>query len=258
MDNRRIDIVVDLETLGVENDAQILQLSMVCFDIFTGRISSVFNTVINPDFENKITKVNIDTLKWWTRNPDRVKILNRLLNGESTESNFENILYNTFNASKHTFANNNQLAVQFANYLVSVCKAKNEISKLNALEVGSDVCEIYLLKDIHLWGNGINFDNAIIKELCLKEIEDYPIDFRMDSDIRTLLDMTVENRLVRYHSKGETYDGTYTYIKDKVLEMVAESLHTTVEELGAIKHNAMFDCYYEAKLISYCFNQLVG
>lgn len=239
MSNKRIDIVVDLETLGVENSAPILQMSLAHFDIESGKIYSVFNTAISPSgLDEKLVKVNIETLKWWTGNPDRSKIFNQLLNGSAIDDiqNIEDIV-----TENRCFENNNRLAMQFYNFISQVRHAMNA----NSLD---EVC---------LWGNGIGFDNVILKELCLKEIQDYPINFRKDRDVRTILDMTVEKCLSKGGEERPTYEYIENAIKENINSLVEKEFFADIGSLEKYKHNAIIDCIYEAKLISYCHNILM-
>jgi len=62
----RVDIMVDIETLGTDNNAVITQVAAVCFDITTGVVSEKFNTCLDietyPEFH-----VDAGTLKWWLK-----------------------------------------------------------------------------------------------------------------------------------------------------------------------------------------------
>ena len=46
-------------------------------------------------------------------------------------------------------------------------------------------------KQVFLWGNGILFDNRIIKNKCKQFGFEYPIYYRNDMDVRTILEMAV-------------------------------------------------------------------
>lgn len=59
---KRIDIMVDLETLGKHEMNPVIQLSAVAFDIHSGRLLSEFNVHIR--LEDKLT-VDASTLDWW-------------------------------------------------------------------------------------------------------------------------------------------------------------------------------------------------
>lgn len=66
MDNRRVDVMVDIETLGTGKDATIFQISAVAFDIKTGEIMHEFNKI--ADIANS-GSLNVDgrTLSWWLK-----------------------------------------------------------------------------------------------------------------------------------------------------------------------------------------------
>ena len=71
----RIDIVVDLETLGTNNSPVIMQIGAAVFDITTGKIIRKFSH--NISIQSCINLgLNIDalTLKWWTKqDPNTIK-----------------------------------------------------------------------------------------------------------------------------------------------------------------------------------------
>ncbi len=60
---KTIDVMIDLETLGTDNDAHILSIGAVVFDRVTGAIPDEF-------YASNLTceqgrKVDIDTVRWW-------------------------------------------------------------------------------------------------------------------------------------------------------------------------------------------------
>lgn len=62
----RVDIMVDLETLGTHANSTIIQISAIAFDIKTGEHYYKFNKIAdiskNEDFEMNVSG---DTIKWW-------------------------------------------------------------------------------------------------------------------------------------------------------------------------------------------------
>jgi hypothetical protein len=143
----RIDIMVDIETLGTKSDSTIIQISSVAFNIITGDYIAKFNKIAdiskNKDYEMNVTG---DTLKWWL-NTDK-ELLTKLLNsgiGSSTE-----------------------LLESFNQYLIGLSS----------------------LGELHLWGNGILFDNKMIQHQLDGIGLNYPIKYKNDRDLRTLVDLT--------------------------------------------------------------------
>ena len=88
-------------------------------------------------------------------------------------------------------------------------------------------------ENIYLWGNGILFDNKIIKETFEKYKMEYPIHYRNDRDLRTVVDLAS--------------------IK---LNKTTEELKTLFENDKLKKHNGLDDCKYQIKLLCYCWHHL--
>jgi hypothetical protein len=87
--------------------------------------------------------------------------------------------------------------------------------------------------DLYLWGNGILFDNVKIKDMCKKYDYLYPIYYRNDRDVRTLLELASE-----VSGKSE----------DEIKQLV-----TNEDE---IKHDALDDVRYQVRLVVKC-NELI-
>lgn len=62
MNNKRIDIMVDIETLGRKAEAPITQISAVKFDITDGHVYSAINVPIDV---TTCTTIEGGTLLWW-------------------------------------------------------------------------------------------------------------------------------------------------------------------------------------------------
>ena len=75
--NKRVDIMVDIETLGTGADSTIFQISAIAFNILTGEHISEFNQIADIAKNNKLV-VDGSTLKWWL-NTDK-DLLTHLLN----------------------------------------------------------------------------------------------------------------------------------------------------------------------------------
>ena len=90
------------------------------------------------------------------------------------------------------------------------------------------------IKNVYLWGNGILFDNAKMQKFFDDNLLDYPIFFRNDRDVRTLLE------LASFKSGL-----TESEIKDSV---------TNEEE---VKHDAFDDIKFQIRLAHKCYEILV-
>lgn len=189
--NKRIDVMTDIETLGIKSDSTIFQISACAFNIETGDILDTFNQIIDIETINNM-KVDGSTIKWWL-NTDR-DLLHRLLTNKKALP-FDSVLEN------------------FHNWIIFLT---NDI------------------KDVYLWGNGILFDNKMIQtqmELCGL---DYPIYYKNDRDMRTIVELACRKLNVSLQDfKKQFADDTLT------------------------KHDAFDDVRWQIKVVSYCWNLLV-
>lgn len=140
----RIDILVNIETLGKSSNSTIFQISAASFCLFNGVIIDTF------DMRADISKLPINsegpTLKWWLNtNPE---LLKRLLNSGNL-SEFE-------------------LVKEFYDWLQK---------------------DIEVYENVYLWGNGILFDNRLLKSHMEAAGLTYPIFYRNDRDMRTILEL---------------------------------------------------------------------
>lgn len=185
---KRIDIVVDLETLGNKIDSSIIQFSAVAFNINSGEILGEFNEFIDTDLEE--VNSTSSTIAWWLRtNP--TLLLNILDKGFASNQNTKDVLL----------------------------KFNNWIDSFEA--------------DPYLWGNGILFDNKIIEFNCNLYGVPYPIFYRNDRDIRTLIELVAVKR-----------------------NMLAKDLLAFFNDSNLVAHYGLDDCKYEARVIVYCYNFL--
>lgn len=90
-------------------------------------------------------------------------------------------------------------------------------------------------KNVYLWGNGILFDNAKISDLCDKHDVAYPIFFRNDRDLRTLLELAS-------FKSGRT----------------EKELRTEVTSETERKHDAFDDVMFQIRLARKCYEILIG
>ena len=164
----RLDIMVDIETLGNKTDSTIFQIAAVAFDIETGRHFQYFHHIANIA-ENEKMNVTGDTLKWWL-NTDK-ELLTKLLNkGEESSE---------------------ELLRMFWNWMTG----------------------LVLDHDVYFWGNGILFDNKMIQHQLEALGLGYPIFFRNDRDVRTIVELaaiklgTSEKDLrKKYYDKTAAHD----------------------------------------------------
>ena len=89
--------------------------------------------------------------------------------------------------------------------------------------------------DVYLWGNGILFDNKMIQHQFEEEGLEYPIFYRNDRDVRTIVDLA-----------GAKLKVSEKELKDKFKD---ESL---------IAHDAFDDVLYQVQLVVGCYKELIG
>jgi hypothetical protein len=185
---KRLDIMCDLETLGIDSDAAVFQISAIAFDIETGTEFCAYNEI--ADIANSRIIVNGSTLKWWL-NTDKELLANLLNAGTMTE---------------------HELVEDFHSWL-------------------THLSELY---DLYFWGNGILFDNRFVKEKFESNGLKYPIFFRNDRDVRTLLELAAKK----------------TGISEKEIQ---ESCIIPNTE----KHNAIDDVRFQIGLATKCWQILM-
>lgn len=191
----RIDVMVDIETLGTKIDSTILQISAIAFDIESGRHISQFNQIADI---SKNADMNVDgaTIKWWL-NTDK-DLLHLLVNAGTISS--DEIVENFYNWITQAF-----------------------FSRLENRE------------NVYLWGNGILFDNKIIQHQMNAIGLKYPIYYRNDRDVRTIVELA-----------------------SKKLKISESKLKEKFDDKSLIKHNALDDVKYQINLVVGCYNTLIN
>lgn len=187
----RVDIMVDIETLGTGADATIIQISAIAFDIMTGAHLSTFNQIADIEKNKLPLKVDGSTLKWWL-NTDK-ELLTELLN--------------------KGFYSSEDVLAHFSGWIKTQSKDP---------------------KDIYLWGNGILFDNKLIEHQLGKLGLEYPIYYRNDRDVRTIVDLA-----------------------GRKLGISEQDLKERFKDYTLVEHNALDDVKYQIKLVVGCYNKLI-
>lgn len=194
---KRIDIMVDLETLGTDVDSPIFQIGAVAFDIKTGKEISTFNKIADIGSESLL--IEGSTLKWWLKTD--ANLFNKLINWQSSNMDTEDLL-NAFDT--------------WISYEIN--------------GIFYEINGIYLTKpEVTLWGNGIGFDNVMLKN----QMNNYPIKYNKDRDVRTIVDLTATKLGI-----------TEKELKDKI------------PKIGDV-HNALDDAKWQVELVHFCYKTLV-
>lgn len=190
----RIDVMTDIETLGTDADSTIIQIGAIAFDIKTGEHLEHF--VKSADItKNDELKVSGSTLKWWL---------------DTDKELLHSILSNNQLSSR-------QILTEFYTWLIWL---KGAAVTLNEGE-------------LHMWGNGILFDNNMIKTQFEAIGFEYPIHFRNDRDMRTLVDLAAAKAGI---SESE--------------------LKARFKIEGLRAHDALDDCTYQVALVSKLYQEL--
>lgn len=189
----KVNVMLDIETLGTDSDAFIFQIAAAKFDIKTGEVRDTFNMTQDISYVQS-AKINPRTLLWWLETDSL--LLKSLLAGDYKEMSPD-------------------LLKSFKDWI--------------------DYTQDTLMDDVLLWGNGVIFDNRIIREQMNQRGLGYPIAYNNDRDVRTILSLAAEKLHV---SERE--------IKDRV------------KDDNLMKHDAIHDVAAQIKLVSYCHNVLVG
>ena len=188
----RIDVMVDLETLGTGACPPVFQLAAKAFNIETGEILNSIELFC--DISTSESKPEEQTVMWWLNTNFKLftQLLAKGVNGAKTEA---------------------QMIEEF-------------ITWFNSLHENP--------KKIFLWGNGINFDNRIIAEKCKQYGLTYPVFYRNDMDVRTILEMAALKM---------GFDGQIAYRKS--MEFIGEA------------HNADDDVLNQIKIVSKAYTDLI-
>lgn len=193
--SERLDLMVDIETLGNEMNSTIIQLACVPFDIETGAIyeDEIFNEIADIEKNEIAPEVSASTLKWWLKTDK--ELFTRLLNSGSLST--EDII-GLFHR-----------------------QVKEWQSRVG-------------IRNVYLWGNGILFDNQMIKYQMEAIGLYYPVHYKNDRDVRTILELASAKSGV---SERE--------IKDKLGN-------------GVNDHNAINDVLYQINYVSECYRYLTS
>lgn len=90
------------------------------------------------------------------------------------------------------------------------------------------------IKNVYLWGNGILFDNKMIQYQLNDIGEIYPIYYKNDRDVRTILELA-----------------------SMKLGISEKELKARYMDDSLVAHDAIDDCIYQINLVVGCFNELI-
>lgn len=190
---KHIDLMLDLETLSLDSYAVITQISAVPFELSKGILGDFrpFNELINPISSARAgAKIDGSTIEWWFKQEDSV-------------------IQKVFMESLQNGKDVRGVLEGFSDYIKSL---KTE-------------CDV---KNVYLWGNGVKADNVWLENQYKLLGMKYPVTYRDDMDVRTLMRLGKELGI-------DLRDG---------IKFVGE------------KHNAIDDCNHQIEYVCRTFNAI--
>lgn len=149
----RIDIIVDIETLGKTANVPIFEIGAVAYNSETSKELYYHKSLCLKGTGE--VNVSASTLLWWIKTD--AALLSKVLSGENED--VQKIFY-----TEH------ELLKDFFEWIWSFLHDHGE-------------------SNVFLWGNGILFDNKLLQERMGKFGLPYPIAYRNDRDLRTLFEI---------------------------------------------------------------------
>lgn len=147
-----IDVMLDLETLGLGNTPVISQVSAVAFDIESGEVFDEYNEKVSPQSCVKLgLKVDGSTVEWWLQQDQAV---------------LEKVIVKSITGGKDI----KEVLITFSNFLKEL-KTKHKA------------------KEVRIWGNGTLADNKWLESVYDLAKESKPFKYWEHSDVRTLVDL---------------------------------------------------------------------
>lgn len=154
-----IDIMIDLETLGIRDDALVTQISAKAFRLGkqTSDMANVnpFNRFLDFKSLDVLENVEVGTLNFWLKDAHNVETFKSMLsrNSDTPDTCNDYDLWHNFHSWLAQFASS---------------------------------------EDIRVWGNGISFDIVKIKTNFQRFGLDIPFMFWNERDVRTIVDLGAE------------------------------------------------------------------
>ena len=169
---KTIDVMLDLETLGLCDNAVITQLSAVAFSIDDGTCLETFDRHIS--IKNSVIKgLKVDgaSMEWWFKQKDKI---------------YEDVFIKALNS---------QVLLEDT--------LKEFTSWINLLK---STYGIDHRANVNVWGNGALADNKWIRQAYKVCNMEAPWGFYEDRDVRTLVELGL--RLFKYDYKQVKFEGT--------------------------------------------------
>lgn len=149
------DIMIDIETLSANNNAVIVSISAVQFNLVTGKTGETFEIGISLEEQQKLGRdIAVDTVTWWLQQEKE---------------------------AQHSLLSIDK---------VSIAEAIKGLNTFIATVASN--CNVQL-KKLNLWGNGSSFDNAIVRSLYKDVNSEFLLPYYCDRDVRTLVQIAMFN-----------------------------------------------------------------
>lgn len=194
---KMFDIMLDLETLGTSADCVVCSISAVQFDRYTGEIGAEFEVKLNWQHQQYIGRViEANTVSWWfSREDSAIKDL----------------------VNMPTVA------------LVDGLKEFNQWLR-DLYPDGKDGDKP--INNINLWGNGVTFDNTIIRSLYKDAKLSFCVPYWCDKDLRTAIAMHPDGELIKVNTPRV---GIFHKGLDDCKHQI-KILHTIIKHLPSVEY----------------------
>ena len=154
----KFDVVCDIETLGTESNHLVYEIAAIIYSRNKGLIHGVYHKSVDVSQLPNI-EVSGSTLAWWLKT--NAELFKQGLTKQITAQRFDTEC---------------DLFTDFHSWLVDRTSYIRGATRDN----------------FYFWGNGILFDNRFIKDKFTHYGLEYPILYRNDRDIRTLIEMAAD------------------------------------------------------------------
>lgn len=169
---KTIDIMLDLETIGIGDNVVITQLSAIAFSMNNGKILDTFDESIGiRNSVQKGLKIDGSSMEWWFKQNDKIynEVFIKALN---SEVKLQDVLES------------------FNNFIKNVKEKYGLDHKSN----------------VNVWGNGALADNKWLRQaykVCSIEPAWF---YHEDRDVRTISELG--RRLFNYETRNQIFEGT--------------------------------------------------
>lgn len=161
---RMKDVMVDLETLGKRPGCPILSIGAVYFDPLTGELGPEMYEVVNLESCMKLgLVVDPETEKWWSEQSEEARLVLELAS----------VNKGSYSPKKRGGTGRG-------------ITAPPNVGLGRGLDIFAEFCGLAGKKEVKVWGNGSDFDNAILAHCFHLAKRELPWEFWNNRCFRTL------------------------------------------------------------------------